>query len=112
MLKVNWDAMSCDEKIFVKDLIRASVGEIVRQSDLDILKAHGVPTSIHDVKKLEDDTRRILGHIYNPRCLMNMANENFRCRKIDNYKMTPDNIVHVFKPLPNDYSMACLSRLV
>ena len=36
----------------------------------------------------------------------------FKCRKPNNLELSPDNTKHVFKSLPNDYSLECLDRLV
>ena len=112
MLKLNWDKLSAEEKEFINDLIRASVIDVVRVDEVDHLIEHGLMESVVDLEKIVEDASNILGHRCSPRCLMMVAPGVFRCRKLNNLEVSPDNTKHVFKPLPNDYSLECIERLI
>ena len=112
MLKINWDNLSAEEKEFLNDLIRASVIDIVRVDEVDHLIEHGLMKSVVDLEEIVNDASTILGHHCSPRCLMMVSPGVFRCRKLNNLQISPDNTKHVFKPLPNDYSLECIERLV
>jgi len=112
MLKVNRDKLSDEEKLFLEDLIRASVIDIVRVDEVDKMIDHGLMDSIVDLDSVIEDGKKILGHHCSPRCLVMTSPGVFCCRKLDNAKVSPDNTKHVFKPLPNNYSLECLNRLV
>ena len=112
MLKLNWDKLSSEEKKFINDMIRASVIDVVRVDEVNHLIEHGLMKSVVDLEEIVEDASKILGHHCSPRCLMMVSPGVFRCRKLNNLNVTSDNTKHVFKPLPNDYSLECLERLV
>ena len=58
-----------------------------------------------------EDAGKILGRRCSPRCLAMVSPGVFRCRKLNNVKVSTDNKKHAFKPLPNDYSLECLELL-
>ena len=37
---------------------------------------------------------------------------DFQCRKINNLKMSPDNIKHCYIKLPNEHTPECLEKLI
>ena len=94
------------------DLIRASVIDIIRVDEVDKMVEHGLIDSTHDLDGIAEDGNTILGHHCFPRCLVMVSPGVFKCRKLDNLKISHDNTKYVFKELPNDYSLECLERLV
>jgi hypothetical protein len=106
-----WDLMNEDKRIFVNDLIRASIFDIVRPDEIDRFMKDGIFTHREDVAKVHENAKKSLPHICNDACLVKKSDGTFRCRKIDNLKASPDNTKHTFLPLPNDYSVACLKIL-
>ena len=85
--------------------------DIVRTNEVDKMVEHGLMNSIHDLDDIVENGNKILGHHCSPRCLVMVSPGVFRCRKLNNLKISPDNTKHVFKALPNDYSLECLERL-
>ncbi len=112
LLKIHWETLSSEEKEFVKELIRASVLEIVRPDEAEHLRRDGIISSMHDIDDIIKDAQTMLTHHCSPRCLMAVGDGVYKCRKVNYLRETLDNTRHVFKPLPNDYSMECLERLV
>ena len=105
MLKVNWDKMTEEEKEFVNDLIRSSVLDNAISSEADALIAEGVIDFVKGIDRITDVGDKVLCHICNERCKIAVGDNMYRCRKLNNLKITTDNTKHVFKPLPNDHSI-------
>ena len=112
MLKVNWDNLSDEEKKFMDDLIRASVVDVVRTDEVNHLIEHGLLESMDDLKEVLDDAEKVLGHRCGPACLVRDGPNSLKCKKLNNLIVSPDNTKHIFKDLPNQYSLECLERLV
>lgn len=112
MLQIYWRLLNESQTAFVKDLIRASVLEIVRTSEVQTLLDEGIFKSMDDYQDMMKDARKFLPHICNPRCLARVGPDQYRCRKLNNLKVTTDNTKHVFKDLPNNFSHECVNRLI
>ena len=111
MIELKWSKMSQEEKDFVNDLIRASIFDIVKPEEAQAMVEEGVFQHEMDIYQVVNDATRLLPHRCNDACLVRKADGNFRCRKIDNVKASPDTRSHQFIPLPNDYSVPCLKVL-
>ena len=96
----------------MKDLIRASVLEVVRSDEVNKLIDAGVFDSMNDYYGMLVDAANFLGLVCNPRCLARVGHNEFRCRKPNNRILTTDNTNHVYKNLPNDCSYNCVKRLI
>ena len=112
MLKLLWAKLSEEEKEFMNDLIRASVCDVVRVDEVDHMIEHGLLDSVVDLEEVVNDASKILGHRCSPACLVMVSPGVHRCKKLNNLKVSPDNTKHIFKALPNQYSLECLDRLV
>ena len=113
MVKVNWEELSCDQKEFVRDCIRASVLDIVRVDEIPRLIEEGLLTHSSDVKMITNLGSQILKHLCNPRCLVMVGDDTFVCRKPNYLKKNPPpgNTTEKFEVLPNDLSLESLRRL-
>ena len=112
MLQIYWKLLNESQTAFVMDLIRASILDIVRSDEIESLINDGIFRCVEDHKAMVRDAESFLPHRCNSRCQAAVSPGVFRCRKLNNLKVTTDNTKHVFKPLPNDYSAACIDRLI
>ena len=86
--------------------------DIVRPSKVDRFVEEGSLTSVKHLDKLVKYLSWMLGRTFNKRYNIAVGKGTYRCRKLNNMKMSTDNAKYVFKPLPSDYSMEFLERLV
>ena len=107
LLQVDWKCLKTEEKEFVRDLIRASVLDVVRHDDAIKLVEDGVLEHVDDRKGVIEDAKTFLGHVCNERCKACVAPGVFRCRKLNNLEVSEDNTKNTYKLLPNDYSDEC-----
>ena len=98
------------------DLIRASVVEIVRSDELQDYVDQGVLESVEHVYTVKELANKILSHRCTQRCVRRIGDgegpENFKCRKPDYLKMSPDNTRNCHIPLPSNISSDCKDVLV
>ena len=87
MIKVNWDGLSYEEKLFVDDCIRASVLDIVKVEEINHLIDEGIIKTSADVRNITNLAKNILSHKCNPRCLVMVGENKFVCRKPNYLKM-------------------------
>eukprot|EP00957_Ditylum_brightwellii_P212251 15367136-Ditylum_brightwellii.AAC.3 len=104
--------LNAQETEFVKDLIRASVFDVVKPSEVQRFIDEGIIEEVSDVKEIYDDDATCLRHRCSERCLRWVAPGVYVCRKLNNIHVTSDNTKHVFKPLPNNHSKTCLEQLI
>ena len=92
----------------VDDLIRGSYGDIVKVSDLEALVDEKIIKSINDKIEIEEDAKEILKHTCNERCMRRVGttgtDADFVCRKLNNFKISPDNTRPNVIPLGNKRS--------
>ena len=114
ILQINWKVLSEEEKVFVKDLIRASIVDIVIVEEYQSFIDEGIYRSMGDYNDMVKDTTKFLPHHYNPRYLMQIGPgpNDFRCRKLNNRIITKDNTKHMFQKIPNYYSLECVKWLI
>ena len=112
MLEVNWKKLNENETKFVNDLCRCSLMDIVRPSEVQKLIDDGTYTSVDDWADMINDAKNFLGHVCNSRCQMRMADGSFKCRKLNNLKVSEDNTKHTFMSFKNDLPQNCIDRLV
>ena len=97
---------------FVRELIRASIYEIVRSEEVNQLIEEKLLESSDEVIEVEHEENFNLSHRCNGRCLVMNDDGTTRCRKINNLKASKDNTRDTFIKLLNNYSDACIERLV
>ena len=87
----------------VKDLIRASVVDIVREDEVQGLVDSGILNEYTDIYELQELANSILAHKCGSRCMVRtgagVGPENFRCKKPNNLKISPDNTKHCSIPI-------------
>ena len=101
MLEVNWKKLNKNETKFVKDLCRCSLMDIVRPSEVKKLIEDGTFNSMEDWTYMINDAKSFLGHICNLQCQMRMADGSFKCRKLNNLKVSEDNTKHTYLSFKN-----------
>ena len=116
MISMNTLEMNEEQTVKVNDLIRASIIDIVRSDEVQSLIDEGILNEYDDVYTIQDLARGILAHKCNPRCMQCKGDgevpENFKCRKPNNLKISPDNTQHCHIPLPINHSPECVEKLV
>ena len=60
MLQVRWDLLSNEERIFVKNLIRGSVGNIVKSDEVQHFINSGIFQSVNDYIEMQEDAKKML----------------------------------------------------
>ena len=65
-------------------------------------------TSKYDIYTVYDNVMTYLPRRCNDACLVNNPDGKLRCRKLDNVRVSNDNIEHQFMTLPNYYLVTCL----
>ena len=70
ILEINWKVLSEEEKAFVKDLIRASIVDIVRAEEYQSFIDESIFRSMDDHDDMIKDATKFLTHHCNSRCLM------------------------------------------
>ena len=97
-------------------LVRASVGDILRPNEVQDLVHSGVLNEYSDIYKLQDLANEILAHKCSRRCLRRIGDgegpENFKCRKPNNLKISPDNTQHCYIPIERKLSPDCIQKLI
>ncbi len=87
------------------DLIRASVVDIVRYDEIQDYVGQGVLESVEDIYTVKE-LEKILSHRCTQICVRRIGDgegpENFRFRKADYLKMSPDNTRNCHIPLPSN----------
>ena len=99
----------------LEELIRASPGTIIRQSEVEKLLEEGIIKSYDDVQDVEMDAEQKLGHTCGPRCWVRVdhtgTEKDFVCRKTNNLLISPDNTRHSYVPIGNKHSPAAIEIL-
>eukprot|EP00957_Ditylum_brightwellii_P000188 15423-Ditylum_brightwellii.AAC.1 len=83
--------LTATEKDFVKDLIRASVLDIIWPSEIQRFIDEGVFQCVDDVIKIIELGKTILPHRCNPCCLAQVDDNKFKCRKLNDLLVSKDN---------------------
>lgn len=99
---------------FLTDLVRANIFDIVRTEEIQTYIDEGLYKEVTDYHTTIRKGKKFLPHLCNERCKVRFGPgpNDFRCRKVNNAKVTTDNTKHIFKPMPNTYSKECNNRLV
>ena len=96
---------------FVNDLVRASIFGIVRISEVEKFINDGVFKLEHDLWSVVHNEENFLPHHCNYTCLVKTPDGVFRCRKLNNLKVSKYNTSHQYMLIPNDYSIKYLNLL-
>ena len=110
LLQVRWSDMTDAERDFVNNLVQASLCGIIRNLEVPLYIQDGILETETDKEEVEKDGSIFLAHICNDACLVRNSDGTFCCRKIDNLRVSQDNTIHMFKPLPKNYSVQCLKH--
>ena len=70
ILEVLWDLLTIEQRIFVEDLIRASLFDIVCSDEIEKFVEDGIFYKKKNVHDVFDDANAFLTHHCNSRCLM------------------------------------------
>ena len=104
------------QKEKISDLIWASVVDIVRADEVQGLVDSGILNEYSDIYELQELANVIPSHKCGPFCLRRTGDgdgpENFKCRKPNNLKLSPDNTKHCFIPISVKPSPECIEKLV
>ena len=114
-MELNWKKLTHIHKDFILDLVRASVLEVVRTNEVDSLINDGTFKSIEDYKELICDAITFLPHKCTSGCQAKIIIDGevkYKCRKLDNLKVSKDNTKHTFQSLPNEIPDECIQRLI
>ena len=116
LIAVKCEELSNEQMEKMHELVRASVGNIVRFEEVDRLVDEGIINEFSDVYELQDLATEILAHHCNARCLRRVGDgngpDNFKCRKPNNLIISPDNTKHCHIPLGNNFSQECIEKLI
>ena len=103
MVCVNQENMTLTQKETFLDLIRESVVDIVRHDEVQELIDNGILNEYEDIYELQELAKSILAHKCGSRCFSRKGAgdsiDNFKCRKTNNLKVSPDNTKHCFIPI-------------
>ena len=105
MIQLNWNAMNEEERIFVNNLIRASVFDIVKPKEVNKFIEEGIFGNQYDIYTVYENAELFLSHHCNDAYLVRIPDGSYRCRKTDNVKASADNTKNQYILLPNDYSI-------
>lgn len=108
--------MSDNEIEEVKNLVRASVVDIIRYDEVDKLIEKGLIRSQEDLPMLQELGRNILSHRCSRRCLRRVipgdGPDSFVCRKPNNLHISPDNTKNCYVDLPLNLTSQCKATLI
>eukprot|EP00957_Ditylum_brightwellii_P113099 8625527-Ditylum_brightwellii.AAC.1 len=79
--------------------------------EVEELIESGVFKSMKDYMEMINDAEKFLPHKCNSRCVACVAPGVYKCRKLNNLKVSWDNTKHTFMPLPNNTSNKCMKQL-
>ena len=93
LISIKKESLTQSQMERLQDLVRASVGDILRPNEVQDLVHSGVLNEYSDIYKLQDLANEILAHKCSRRCLRRIGDgegpENFKCRKPNNLKISP-----------------------
>ena len=96
---------------FIQELVRAQICNIVNHDEVEELINHGIFKKYEDRFETEKNASTILAHKCNQRCAVRIKPGNtpdcFRCRKLNNVKISPNHTQHCNVPLPVKLSSEC-----
>ena len=97
-------------------MVRASIVDIVRGDEVQNLIDEGILNEFSDVYRVQELAEDILSHRCNPRCLRRIGDgdgpDNFKCRKPNNLRISPDNTKHCYIPIGCHYSPDLIKKLI
>ena len=116
ILSVSMEKLSMAQREKLDSLIRASVCSIRTYDEIEQLIKEGIFTSFDDIHELHKLASKILAHKCDARCQRRIGPgdgpENFRCRKINNLKISPDNTKNTYISIESKISQECMDRLI
>ena len=96
--------------------MRASVYDIVKADEGQHIIDHGIFKEVDDLYEMQQDAAIILPHICNFRCknrvVSNGNANNFQYKKIQNLKISPDNIKYCYIKLSIEHTPECIENLI
>ena len=116
ILSVDMDNISEEKKLKINDLIRASICSIRSYDEVNELIKEGVFKSWEDIHELQDLGAKILSHKCDERCKRRVNDgddpSSFRCRKLNNLRVSPDNTTNSYISIETKRSQDCIDRLI
>ena len=101
----------------LRDLIRASVLEVIKPDEIKPLMDRGLLSSVDHYHELIGEVKRYLSHKCNPRCLRRIqikpgdGPECFRCRKPHPLRDSPDPTTHQYIKMKFPFYQSCIDAL-
>ena len=116
MLEIDVAALTPEQRRKLDELIRASICDIVKAEEVEEYIEHGIFKCVNDVFEMEKDAEIMIPHKCNKRCKRRVGPgdgpENFKCRKLNNLKVSTDNTKHTFLEFETDFSQDCIQKLI
>ena len=116
ILSVKMKNLSREQRERLDNLIRASICEIRSYDEIQELINEGVINSWDEINEIHDIARKVLSHKCDRRCLRRVGDgdgpENFKCRKIDNSKISPDNTKNSYISIESKRNKQCIDQLI
>ena len=116
MISIKLEELNSEQKERLDDLIRASPGELVKPHEVQGYINEGIFQNIHEIEEKKELCKKLNSHRCTPRCLMRVDHKNgkfdYRCRKTNNFRISPDNTRHCNVPLPVERSQEALDILI
>ncbi|MGB0405008.1 MAG: hypothetical protein ACPGDB_02325, partial [Fusobacterium sp.] len=116
ILSIDMKQISEEKKSKLNDLIRASVCSIRSYEEIQELIDEGLINSWDDIHEIQDLAKKILSHKCDKRCLRRVGDgegpENFKCRKLNNSKLSKDNTKDTYISIESKRSKECMDQLI
>ena len=116
ILSVQMEKLNDQQKKKLDNIIRASVCSIRTHEEIQELIDEGVFKSWDDIQEIHKIGAKILSHHCDARCLRRIGDgdgpENFKCRKLNNLKVSPDNTRDSYISIETKRNKECIDRLI
>ena len=116
ILSVLMEKLTLKDKTRIDNLIRASICSIRTGDEIQDLIDEGVIDNWEDLDSLKTLGKKILSHKCDQRCLRRIGDgdgpENFKCRKLNNYLVSPDHTKDSYISIETVQSKECIDQLV
>ncbi|MGB0404839.1 MAG: hypothetical protein ACPGDB_01450, partial [Fusobacterium sp.] len=116
ILSVMFSDLNEQQRERIDNLIRASVCSIRTGSEIQELIDEGIIKNWENMEDIKDLAKKILSHKCNERCLRRISDgngpENFKCRKLNNYLVSPDHTKNSFISIETKQTKECMDQLI
>ena len=99
MVKIDFEQIIEDEKLYVDYLIRARFFDILITEEVDRFKEDGVFNSENDIHIVHENNIKYLPHCCNNSCLVKNPDGTLKCQKLNYIRVSKENTRHQYIPL-------------